>query len=50
VRDVIEYGEVRIKKIASKENLADVFMKSLPKSRIRQCLELVNFSFKEKES
>jgi len=33
VRDIVEFGEVRIEKIVLKENLIDMFTKSLPMSK-----------------
>lgn len=39
MRAIVESKEVRIMKATSKENLANVFIKSLPRSRFNQCLE-----------
>jgi len=38
MRDVVEFGEVKIKKIASKEIHANMFTKSLPRLRFKLCL------------
>ncbi|WJX45133.1 hypothetical protein P8452_32036 [Trifolium repens] len=43
VRDMIETKEIIVEKVASEENLADMFTKSLPRSRFKHCLDLINF-------
>lgn len=43
VRDIVESEDVRIEKMASEENLVDVFIKSLPRSRFKHCLKQINF-------
>ena len=43
VRDMIESKEIMVVKVASEENPADVFTKSLPRSRFKHCLDLVKF-------
>jgi len=43
VRDVIEPKEIVMEKVASEENSTIVFTKSLPRSRCKHCLELINF-------
>ena len=42
IRNVLESNEVWIEKIASKDNLADMFTKSLPRVKFKHCLDLVN--------
>jgi len=43
VRDMIETKEIMVEKVASEENPADMFTKSLPRSRFKHCLDLINF-------
>ena len=43
VRDMIESKEIMVEKVASEENPADVFTKSLPRSRFKHCLDLIKF-------
>lgn len=43
VRDMIESKEIVVEKVASKENMADVFTKTLPILRFKHCLNLINF-------
>jgi len=43
VRDMIESKEIVVEKVASEENPADVFTKSLPRSRFKHCLDLIKF-------
>ncbi|CAJ2651441.1 unnamed protein product [Trifolium pratense] len=43
VRDMIETKEIIVEKVASEENPADMFTKSLPRSRFKHCLDLINF-------
>ncbi|KAK2414734.1 secreted RxLR effector protein [Trifolium repens] len=43
VRDMIESKEIIVEKVASEENPADMFTKSLPRSRFKHCLDLINF-------
>ncbi|XP_039683885.1 secreted RxLR effector protein 161-like [Medicago truncatula] len=43
VRDMIESKEIVVEKMASEENPADVFTKSLPRSRFKHCLDLIKF-------
>ena len=43
VRDMIETKEIVVEKVASEENPADVFTKSLPRSRFKHCLDLIKF-------
>jgi len=48
VKDIVEFEEVKIKKINSKESRKCV-SKVLPKIRMKWCLELINFLFENKE-
>jgi len=43
VRDMIETKEIMVEKVASEENPTDMFTKSLPISRFKHCLDLINF-------
>jgi len=43
VRDMIETKEIMVEKVASEENLADMFTKSLSRSRFKHLLDLINF-------
>ena len=43
VRDMIETKKIMVDKVASEENPADMFSKSLPRSRFKHCLDLINF-------
>ena len=43
VRDMIESKEIVVEKVASEENPANVFTKSLPRSRFKHFLNLVKF-------
>jgi len=43
VRDIIESKEIVVEKVASEDNLTDVFTKSLPRSRFKHCLDLIKF-------
>jgi len=43
VRDMIETKEIMVEKMASEENPADMFTKSLSRSRFKHCLDLINF-------
>jgi len=43
VWDMIESKEIVVEKVALEENLADVFTKSLPRSRFKHCLDLIKF-------
>lgn len=43
IRDMVESKEIQIEKIASEDNPADMFTKSLPRSRFKNCLNLINF-------
>ena len=44
IRDVIEAKKVQVVNIASEENPADMLTKSLPRTKFKQCLDLVNFT------
>ncbi|WJX16947.1 hypothetical protein P8452_06919 [Trifolium repens] len=43
VRDMIETKEIIVEKVASEVNPADMFTKSLPRSRFKHCLDLIDF-------
>ena len=43
VIDMIESKEIVVEKMASEENPADVFTKSLPRSKFKHCLDLIKF-------
>ena len=43
VRDMIETKEIMVEKVESEENPADMFTKSLPRSRFKHCLDLIIF-------
>ena len=43
VRDMIETKEIMVEKVTSEENPADMSTKSLPRSRVKHCLDLINF-------
>ncbi|WJX42094.1 hypothetical protein P8452_29365 [Trifolium repens] len=43
VRDMIETKEIMVEKIATEENPADMFTKSLPRAKFKHCLDLINF-------
>jgi len=49
VKDVVEYGEVKILKVVAKDTFVNVFMKSPPILRFKYCLEQIIFLFKDKE-
>jgi hypothetical protein len=40
---MIERKEIVVEKVAFKENPADMLTKSLPRSRFKHCLDLINF-------
>ena len=42
VRDEVEKGSVKISKVSTDDNAADMLTKTLPSSKLRHCLELVN--------
>ncbi len=44
IRDVVESKEIVVEKVALEDNPADVFTKSLPRSKFKHCLDLMNFS------
>ena len=44
IRDVIESKKVQVQKIATEDNPADMMTKSLPGSKFKHCLDLINFS------
>ena len=41
--DVIESEKVKVEKVSTKENLADMFTKSLSSVKFKHCLDLINF-------
>ena len=41
IRDVIEGGEIKVTKVGTEDNAADVLTKALPVSKFRHCLKLV---------
>jgi len=43
IREVVESGAIKIVKIASKDNPADILTKSLPGDKFDKCLSLVGF-------
>ncbi|MCI79531.1 copia protein [Trifolium medium] len=43
VRYMIETKEITMEKVASEKNPAEMFSKSLPRSRLKHCLDLINF-------
>jgi len=43
IRDKVDFKEIVVEKIALKDNLMDVVIKSLPRSRFNYCLDMVNF-------
>lgn len=43
IRDVVDAQEVLVEKIATEENPADVFTKSLPHAKFKHCLDLMGF-------
>ncbi|GAU19603.1 hypothetical protein TSUD_304150 [Trifolium subterraneum] len=43
VRDRIETKEIIVEKVASEENSADMFTKSIPRAKFKHCLDLINF-------
>ncbi|KAK2447548.1 secreted RxLR effector protein [Trifolium repens] len=43
VRDMIETKEIMVEKIATEENPADMFTKSLSRVKFKHCLDLINF-------
>jgi hypothetical protein len=43
VRDMIETKEIIVEKVASEENPADMFTKSLLRAKFKQCLDLIKF-------
>jgi len=40
---MIETKEIMVEKVALEENPADMFTKSLPRSRFNHCFDLINF-------
>ena len=42
VRDVISEGSVKVLKIATEENPADMLTKTVPSDKFDHCLELIN--------
>ncbi|MCI01408.1 aspartyl-tRNA synthetase, partial [Trifolium medium] len=43
VRDMIKSKEIMVERVASEENPADMFIKSLPRAKFKHCLDLINF-------
>ena len=43
IREVVESGVIKIVKIASKDNPANMLTKSLPRDKFKKCLGLVGF-------
>ena len=41
--DVIESEKVKVEKVSTEENLADMFTKSLSSVKFKHCLDLINF-------
>lgn len=42
VRDMVSKGLVKVEKIPTEDNHADVFTKAIPTAKFRHCLDLVN--------
>lgn len=42
IRDTISKGEVKLEKISTEDNPADMFTKSLPQTKFKHCLSLIN--------
>ena len=45
IRDVIEYEKVKVEKVSTEENSADMFTKSLSSVKFKHCLDLINFEY-----
>lgn len=43
IMDMIEFKENAVDKMATKYNLVDMFIKSFPRSRFMNCLDLIKF-------
>ena len=43
IRDVIESEKVKVDKVSTEENPADMFTKSLSSVKFKHCLDLINF-------
>ena len=43
IRDVIESKKVKVEKVSTKENPADMFTKSLSSVKFKHCLNFINF-------
>ena len=43
IRDVIESEKVKVEKVSTEENSADMFTKSLSSVKFKHCLDLINF-------
>ena len=43
IRDVIESEKVKVEKVSTEENPADMFTKSLSSVKFKHCLDLINF-------
>jgi len=48
IRNEVEFEKVKIVKISYEDNPINVFKKSLPISKFKYYLNLINFSFKDK--
>jgi len=47
VRDMVYSKEIMVEKVASEENPEDIFIKSLLRSRFKNCLNLINLFEKD---
>ena len=45
IREKVEFGEVKLEKIASSMNPADMGTKSLCTNKLMNCLKILNFAF-----
>ena len=43
IRDVIESEKVKVEKVSTEENSANMFTKSLSSVKFKHCLDLINF-------
>lgn len=44
IREIVEKGEIKMEKVSTEENAADMLTKALPSSKFVHCLELVGLS------
>ena len=43
IRDEVNNGSVKVEKVGTEENVSDMLTKAIPNSKLKHCLELINF-------